>query len=213
MKINTTTNQIYINNKKINFNSKKTKNNTHNHAENNLSQSRLVPAMAALAGLGFLSSCSETDLRYADMRNFKNECFEEFLNDEENLSRINEKTFVLSSIKDSVTRETPDYKYNHVRFKVNNDTRVFGEITRKRDDKTLKFINVYDNEDKLTSTTLKDPKTGDKFYISYENGFFKQIHDKEGKPVKGERRAFIISVLALAGAMGIGMRFRGKSND
>ena len=63
-------------------------------------------------------------------------------------------------------RETPDYKYSQVRFKEIDHTRIFGEVERKRDGKSLKFINVYDKNDKLISTTLKDSKSGDKFYIN-----------------------------------------------
>lgn len=215
MKINTITNQFYINNNKINFSAKNNKktNPQPQIPETAAQTNRLVPAMMALAALTTLNSCTESDIRYADLRNFKNECLEEFLNDEDSFSRIDEKTFVLSSTKDSISKETPDYKYSHTRYKENNHTSVFGEITRKRDNKTLKFINVYDKDGQLTSTTLKDPKTGDKFYISYEDGFFKQIHDKDGKPVKGEKRAFILSVLVLAATCGAGIKFRGKGQD
>lgn len=200
MKINTITNQFYINNNKVNFSAKNNKKNNPQQQmpETAVQTNRFVPAMMALAALGALNSCSETDIQYTDLKNLKNECFEEFFN-EENFSKIDEKTFVFSASKDSVSKETPDYKYSHVRFKENDHTSVFGEITRKRDDKTLKFINVYDKDDKLTSTTLKDPKTGDKFYISYEEGFFKQIHDKDGNPVNSELATFLLSMLVFCG--------------
>ena len=105
MKINTITNQFYINNNKINFSAKNNKkNNPHPQIPETAAQTnRLVPAMMALAALTTLNSCTESDIRYADLRNFKNECLEEFLNDEDSFSRIDEKTFVLSSTKDSIS--------------------------------------------------------------------------------------------------------------
>ena len=95
MKINTITNQFYINNNKINFSAKNNKkNNPHPQIPETAAQTnRLVPAMMALAALTTLNSCTESDIRYADLRNFKNECLEEFLNDEDSFSRIDEKTF------------------------------------------------------------------------------------------------------------------------
>lgn len=113
--------------------------------------------------------------------------------------KLTKKLSYSAQAKTACQKKLRNYKYSHVRFKENDHTSVFGEITRKRDDKTLKFINVYDKDDKLTSTTLKDPKTGDKFYISYEEGFFKQIHDKDGNPVNSELATFLLSMLVFCG--------------
>lgn len=165
---------------------------------------KLVPAMMALAGLTTLNGCSE-DFTYTDMRNFKNECFDAIQGSEKKLSEIEEKTFVLNTEKDSLYKETSDYKYRHLRIKSSDHTRVFGEIIRKKDDKALEFINVYDEEDKLTSSTLKDPKTNETFYVTYENGFFNKVTDKDGNELPSSKYGDYLLILVMAlGLYGVG---------
>lgn len=168
--------------------------------ENSVPSYKLVPAMMALAGLTTLNSCSD-DILYREMDDFKNEVFEEITTNEKNLSKINEKTFVFSNEQDSVFKETEDYKYSHHRIKSTDHTRVFGDILRKQDGKELHFINVYDEQEKLTSTTLKDPKTNETFYVSYSQGFFDKVKDKNGNELPSSKYGDYLAILLLAAGL------------
>lgn len=217
MKINTISNQIHINNNKQSFGAKHQKHENENNIKmstsHRVSTAKMLPVMMAMAGLTTMNSCSEKDIKYADMRDFKYESFENLSLIEDSLANYEEKKIVLSTEKDSIFKETDKFKYSHARFKSQNQTRIFGEITRKTDNKTLKFINVYDKDGNILSSTLKDPKTKESFYINYENGFFKEIHDKDGKPLKDEKERIILGLLALAAAAGGYVMFFSESGS
>ncbi len=214
MKINTISNQIYINNKKTNFGAKKDKKTVIQQSQTpSLPSGKLVPAMMALAGMTVLGSCSEAEQKYNAMSKFEKECLAEFPNVEDELPRVGKDVFIFKSIKDSVVKETKDYKYSHVSYINDKSIHVFGEITRKADNKTMKFINEYDKDYNLTSTTLKDTKNGDKFYVQYENGSVKDVLDEKGESIKGQKRRFIISFLVIAAICGAGLVFNDKKPD
>ncbi len=162
---------------------------------------RLLPLMAAMSGAFALSGCSE-DFSYYNLNQLQEDCFESIGNYQQGLPKIQEKTFVLSSIKDSVYKENDEYKYNHLRIKSPDHTTVFGEILRKEDGKQLKFVNVYNKNDILESTTLKDAKTGEKYYISYEKGLFKEIHNDNGEELKGSKYSEVIGIFVMALLLG-----------
>lgn len=157
---------------------------------------KLVPAMIALAGVTTLSSCSE-DLKYNDMKSLEDNCFVSFDNNKKNLSKIEEKLFVIDENTDSVFKETSEYKYSHIKIKSKDHSRVFGEIHRKIDGMKIEFVNVYDENDELTSSTLKDLKTKDTYYITYNKGFLEKVTDKEGKELPGSKYGKYIILMML----------------
>ncbi len=185
------------------FGAKKIKSNNLNDGKGAKSASvdRLLPLMAAMSGAIALSGCSE-DFSYYNLNKLQEDCFESIGNYQQGLSKIHEKTFVLSSVRDSVYKENDEYKYNHLRIKSPDHTTVFGEILRKEDEKQLKFINVYNKADVLESTILKDAKTGEKYYISYEKGLFKEIRNDDGEELKGSKYSEIIGILVMALLLG-----------
>lgn len=186
--------------KNINF--KKQNNNQENKTletkTNKVPIEKMLPVLAAFAGLTTLSSCGEDYYKFKDMERLQKEYFEKTSNNIIGLPKTDESILLLKVKKDTLEKETADYKYKHVCIKSDKETLVFGNIYRKKDGEELSFINVYDNSNNLTSTTLKDPKTDDKFYISYEKGVFRQIHDAYGNPIQGEKEAFLLSMLLLS---------------
>lgn len=197
-------NNYNFSNSRISF-AKKNEKNTHsksNKANNSaeVPSYRMVPAMLALAGLTTLNSCSE-DFKYADMRTLNKECLRDFEVDNQNLNKVKEKTITINTEKDSLYKETDDYSYRHLRIKSHDHTRVFGEIIRKNDNTALEFVNVYDENDKLTSTTLKDPKTNETFYVTYKKGFFDKVKDKDGNELPSSKYGDLLAIILLAAGL------------
>ena len=163
---------------------------------------KLVPALIALYGMTTLSSCEE-DSRFSDMRNFKNSYFDSSVHSEESLSTMGDKTYVFNEHHDSLYKETPDFKYSHTRFMEHGHTTVMGNIERKADGKRLNFINVYNGDNKLESSILKDPATKDVFYVTYSpEGKIIKVHDKNGDDLPSSRYKFIASIVVLILSLG-----------
>lgn len=164
--------------------------------------SKLLPALVALSGMTTLNSCQE-DLSYADMESFKHSYFESVSQSEKDLSKIDDKTYVFSEQRDSLYKETDDYKYSHIRIIGPKHTTVFGNIERKQDGKKLKFINVYNKDDAIESSILKDPLTKEKFFVTYStDGSIEKVHDKDGKELPSEKYKLVASVVLLILALG-----------
>lgn len=169
---------------------------SHKNANNTVSAAKMLPVLAAMAGLTTLSSCSEQYENFHDLDKTQTTCLKE-LNDMNNLASVNEKTFVLTSHKDSLVKENDDYKYSRIRIKSPDKTTIFGDITDKKDGKRVSFINVYDKDNNLVSTTLKDKKTGEKFYINYENAFVREIRDKNGNKINDANMDILFGLIWL----------------
>lgn len=178
--------------------------NSNSKQVNSLPAFKYYPALAAIAGMTTLNSCTK-DQNYAEMRMLKSECFENIQGNEKNLAMLDEKTVIIDTQKDSLYRETKDYSYRHLRIKSDDHTRVFGEITRKKDDKSLEFINVYDEEERLVASTLKDPKTEETFYVNYKKGLLDKVTDKNGEELPSSKYGdYFILFLAACSVGGIG---------
>lgn len=164
----------------------------------NVPAEKLLPAVIALSGVIALNGCYD-DLKYADMDDFKNEYFKSVSDYEKYLSKTDEKTYVFNAHKDSLYKETDDFKYNHVRVFSPDHTTVFGEIESKNDCRKIKFINVYDKDDVIKSSILKDPYTDETYYVNYtHNGHFKEIKNGEGEEIPSSKYGDITAILLLA---------------
>lgn len=166
--------------------------------KNCVSPEKMLTALVALAGLTTLNSCQD-DFKYREMNNLKNKYFDSLSEQEKQLSKSDEKTYVFDAQKDSLFKETDKYKYSHIRIKTPEKTTVFGNIMRKEDGKALKFINVYNKDNIIQSSTLKDPKTNDVFYAQYTNkGYLTAIHDKNGDELPSSRFGDVAGILMMA---------------
>lgn len=160
---------------------------------------KIIPAaIIAAGGIAGLQQCSREDRHnYAEMENFYKAYNVQMLNP---LEHIDEKTaiFPITKEKDSISRETKNYIYNQTNIVTDNRILIKGHIKRKADDEELVFINVYSKQDeKLIERTIKNPETGEKFYIDYENGGY-SLKNKDGDPVPNEQ-ILLLAALSLAG--------------
>ena len=175
--------------------------------------SKLVPALVALSGMTTLNSCQE-DFSYSDMESFKNSYFESVSQSEKELSKTDDKTYVFSEKTDSLYKETDDYKYSHIRITGPKHTTVSGNIERKQDGKKLKFVNVYNKDNVIESSILKDPATKETFFVTYSpDGNIEMVHDKNGQELPSAKYKVVASVLLLILALGGLLLPEKKSRD
>lgn len=165
----------------------------------NKSKLKLIPAVIVVtAGIGGLSQCGREDrVNYANMERFYKDYKMQMLHP---LEHLDDKTarFSLTKEKDSLSRETKNYIYNQTTIINDKKILIKGHIKRKSDDEELVFITVYSKEDeKLVERTIKNPKTGKKYYIDYENGGY-SLKNKDGETVPNEQ-ILLLAALSLAG--------------
>lgn len=179
-----------------------------------LSNTKNISLAMAMTSLAFLNtSCLSDDFKkYNEMRTIKENAFDQFSDIEKNIiNSVDIQTFKIKDNIDSLAIDTKDYKINAKVFRGDSSPLMIGNITDKNQNKTIKFINQYNDNGNLENTTLKDKSNDNTFYVQYDKSFIASIKNKNGEDVINSESIYISGLAILLLSLGAVYNFNKKS--